>query len=71
MALLRDKGRMSTTLRENLLLIIVDLRRFLVGEEGARMDRSGGESRAQASSIRRVGIAGFVGTTLEWYDYFL
>jgi MHS family shikimate/dehydroshikimate transporter-like MFS transporter len=35
------------------------------------MDSSGGELRAQASSIRRVGIAGFVGTTLEWYDYFL
>ena len=35
------------------------------------MDMSGGESGARASSIRRVGIAGFIGTTLEWYDYFL
>jgi MHS family shikimate/dehydroshikimate transporter-like MFS transporter len=33
------------------------------------MDR-GGEASG-ASSIRRVGLAGFVGTTMEWYDYFL
>ena len=35
------------------------------------MDRGGEESGARASSIRRVGLAGFVGTTMEWYDYFL
>lgn len=35
------------------------------------MDRPDVESGAQASSIRRVGLAGFVGTTMEWYDYFL
>jgi MFS transporter, MHS family, shikimate and dehydroshikimate transport protein len=35
------------------------------------MDRSDEGSVPQASSIRRVGLAGFVGTTMEWYDYFL
>ena len=35
------------------------------------MDRHGEGSEARASSIRRVGLAGFVGTTMEWYDYFL
>jgi MFS transporter, MHS family, shikimate and dehydroshikimate transport protein len=35
------------------------------------MDRVDGESGAAASSIRRVGLAGFVGTTMEWYVYFL
>src|SRR5215213_7739739 len=35
------------------------------------MDRSDEGSAAQASSIRQVGLAGFVGTTMEWYDYFL
>jgi len=39
--------------------------------EGGGMASIGGDSGAQASSIRRVGIAGFVGTTMEWYDYFL
>jgi MHS family shikimate/dehydroshikimate transporter-like MFS transporter len=29
------------------------------------------DERSGASSIRRVGLAGFVGTTMEWYDYFL
>jgi MHS family shikimate/dehydroshikimate transporter-like MFS transporter len=35
------------------------------------MDRHGQESGARASSIRQVALAGFVGTTMEWYDYFL
>jgi MFS transporter, MHS family, shikimate and dehydroshikimate transport protein len=35
------------------------------------MDRSDEGSAVQASSIRQVGLAGFVGTTMEWYDYFL
>jgi MFS transporter, MHS family, shikimate and dehydroshikimate transport protein len=35
------------------------------------MDRANVESGTHASSIRRVGLAGFVGTTMEWYDYFL
>jgi metabolite-proton symporter len=29
------------------------------------------DERSGASPIGRVGLAGFVGTTLEWYDYFL
>jgi MHS family shikimate/dehydroshikimate transporter-like MFS transporter len=29
------------------------------------------DERSGASPIRRVGLAGFVGTTMEWYDYFL
>ncbi len=35
------------------------------------MDRPGEESGARASSIRQVAFAGFVGTTMEWYDFFL
>lgn len=35
------------------------------------MERDDAGSVARASSIRRVGLAGFVGTTMEWYDYFL
>ena len=33
------------------------------------MDRVG--ERSGVSSTRRVGLASFVGTTMEWYDYFL
>jgi MFS transporter, MHS family, shikimate and dehydroshikimate transport protein len=35
------------------------------------MDRRGEESGARHSSIRQVALAGFVGTTMEWYDFFL
>ena len=34
------------------------------------MARIGEESGAQASSIRRAGVAGFVGATMERYEYF-
>jgi metabolite-proton symporter len=35
------------------------------------MDRVGGESAGQVESIRKVALASFIGTTIEWYDYFL
>src|ERR687886_715109 len=35
------------------------------------MDRSGRESAAQVSSVRQVLGASFVGTTIEWYDFFI
>ncbi len=35
------------------------------------MDRVGGEGAGQVESIRRVSLASFIGTTIEWYDYFL
>lgn len=35
------------------------------------MERSGGGSEVQTSAIRRVGVASFIGTTMEWYDFFL
>jgi MHS family shikimate/dehydroshikimate transporter-like MFS transporter len=35
------------------------------------MDRHGEESGVRHSSIRQVALAGFVGTTMEWYDFFL
>ncbi len=35
------------------------------------MDRVGGEDAGQVESIRKVALASFIGTTIEWYDYFL
>ena len=35
------------------------------------MDRVGGQDRGQTSSIRPVIVSSFIGTTIEWYDFFL
>jgi metabolite-proton symporter len=35
------------------------------------MERLGGEGTGQTSSIRQVALASFVGTAIEWYDFFL
>jgi MHS family shikimate/dehydroshikimate transporter-like MFS transporter len=35
------------------------------------MERVGGEDIRPQSSVRQVAVASFVGTTLEWYDYFI
>ena len=35
------------------------------------MDRSGRESAVQTSDIRQVLGASFIGTTIEWYDFFI
>jgi MFS transporter, MHS family, shikimate and dehydroshikimate transport protein len=35
------------------------------------VDRVGGEDRGQTSSIRPVIVSSFIGTTIEWYDFFL
>src|ERR687893_2158027 len=35
------------------------------------MDRVGGEDRGQTSSIRPVIVSSFIGTTIEWYDFFI
>lgn len=35
------------------------------------MDRVGGESAGQVESIKKVALASFIGTTIEWYDYFI
>src|ERR687885_1803912 len=35
------------------------------------MERLGGEERGQTSSIRQVAVASFIGTAIEWYDFFL
>jgi MFS transporter, MHS family, shikimate and dehydroshikimate transport protein len=35
------------------------------------IERVGGESTGQVESIRKVSLASFIGTTIEWYDYFL
>jgi len=35
------------------------------------MERVGGENTGQTSSIRQVALASFVGTAIEWYDFFL
>jgi MFS transporter, MHS family, shikimate and dehydroshikimate transport protein len=35
------------------------------------MERIGGEGEGQTSSIRQVAFASMIGTTVEWYDFFL
>ncbi len=35
------------------------------------MDRIGGEQEGQTGSIRQVALASFIGTAIEWYDFFL
>lgn len=35
------------------------------------MDRVGGEHTGMPTSIRQVVAASFIGTTIEWYDYFI
>jgi metabolite-proton symporter len=35
------------------------------------VDRAGGEDRGQTASIRPVIVSSFIGTTIEWYDFFL
>jgi len=35
------------------------------------MERLGGEDTGMPSSIRKVVVASFIGTTIEWYDYFI
>jgi MFS transporter, MHS family, shikimate and dehydroshikimate transport protein len=40
-------------------------------EEHGLMDRLGGEDEGQTSSIRQVAMASFIGTAIEWYDFFL
>jgi len=35
------------------------------------MERVGGEGTGQVESIRKVSLASLIGTTIEWYDYFI
>src|ERR687893_2772053 len=35
------------------------------------MERVGGEERGQISAIRQVAAASLIGTTIEWYDFFI
>jgi MFS transporter, MHS family, shikimate and dehydroshikimate transport protein len=35
------------------------------------MDRSGREGAVQTSDVRQVLGASFIGTTIEWYDFFI
>ncbi|MGH3148504.1 MAG: MFS transporter [Rubrobacter sp.] len=35
------------------------------------VERLGGEDRGQISSIRTVALASLIGTTIEWYDFFI
>ena len=35
------------------------------------MERIGGEGEGQISSVRQVALASFIGTAIEWYDFFL
>lgn len=35
------------------------------------MDRVGGEDLGRVSAIRKVAVASAIGTTVEWYDYFI
>ena len=40
-------------------------------EQHGLMDRLGGEDEGQQVSIRQVAFASMIGTTVEWYDFFL
>lgn len=40
-------------------------------EKGRILTASGTASAGESTSITRVGIASLIGTTIEWYDYFL
>ena len=35
------------------------------------MERVGGEQMGETQSLRQVIAAAFIGTTIEWYDFFL
>ncbi len=35
------------------------------------VERLGGERRGDTQSLRQVALASFIGTTIEWYDFFL
>ncbi|TCJ20277.1 MFS transporter [Rubrobacter taiwanensis] len=35
------------------------------------MEREGGQRAVQGAEIRKVALASFIGTAIEWYDYFL
>ena len=35
------------------------------------MERVGGEQIGETQSIRQVATASFIGTAIEWYDFFL
>ncbi|MDQ4062618.1 MAG: MFS transporter, partial [Actinomycetota bacterium] len=35
------------------------------------MDNANGRNPGQTSSIRPVIVSSFIGTTIEWYDFFL
>ncbi len=35
------------------------------------MERAGGEHEGERTSIAKVALASFIGTTVEWYDFFL
>ena len=35
------------------------------------MDRLGGEDTGRTASIRQVAAASLLGTTIEWYDFFI
>ena len=35
------------------------------------MEGIGGENTGMPTSIRKVVVASFIGTTIEWYDYFI
>jgi MFS transporter, MHS family, shikimate and dehydroshikimate transport protein len=35
------------------------------------VERLGGEDTGMPASIRKVVVASFIGTTIEWYDYFI
>jgi hypothetical protein len=34
-------------------------------------ERLGGQREGETQSLRQVALASFIGTTIEWYDFFL
>src|SRR5262249_37616207 len=41
------------------------------GKEGSRVRQSSTEEKGQRTPIAQVVVASFIGTTIEWYDFFL
>lgn len=69
-----QKGRVNTESRndkDNNDVRSTDPATSGAGENGSDSDAGGSDADASQGGVKRVVLASFVGTTIEWYDYFL